>query len=178
MAYFEKFPKILYDIDNTKNFKLVTDILRRVKVRESIRDNVELFDKYDVDSGDSPETIAYKIYGSVRYYYVILLLNNIKDRYYDWPLSYQAFESYVKDKYANPSGIHHYEITQSSGTTTSNGPDDYDYLIEVNSTQPGAVAVTNYEYEQRLQDKKRQIKLLKPGFLKAFETEFEKLVRV
>ena len=178
MAYFEKFPKILYDIDNTKNYKLVTDILRRVKVRESIRDNVELFDKYDVDSGDSPETIAYKIYGSVRYYYVILLLNNIKDRYYDWPLSYQAFESYVKDKYANPSGIHHYEITQSSGTTTSNGPDDYDYLIEVNSTQPGAVAVTNYEYEQRLQDKKRQIKLLKPGFLKAFETEFEKLVRV
>jgi len=178
MAYFEKFPKILYDIDNTKNYKLVTDILRRVKVRESIRDNVELFDKYDVDSGDSPETIAYKIYGSVRYYYVILLLNNIKDRYYDWPLSYQAFESYVKDKYANPSGIHHYEITQSSGTTTSNGPDDYDYLIEVNSTQPGAVAVTNYEYEQRLQDKKRQIKLLKPGFLRAFETEFEKLVRV
>jgi len=178
MAYFEKFPKILYDIDNTKNYKLVTDILRRVKIREAIRDNAVLFDKYDVDSGDSPETVAYKIYGSVRYYYVILLLNNIKDRYYDWPLSYQAFESYVKDKYANPSGIHHYEITQSSGTTTSNGPDDYDYLIEVNSTQPGAVAVTNYEYEQRLQDKKRQIKLLKPGFLKAFETEFEKLVRV
>ena len=178
MAYFEKFPKILYDIDNTKNFKLVTDILRRVKVREAIKDNAVLFDKYDVDSGDTPETVSYKIYGSVRYYYVILLLNNIKDRYYDWPLSYQAFESYVKDKYANPSGIHHYEITQSSGTTTSNGPDDYDYLIEVNSTQPGAVAVTNYEYEQRLQDKKRQIKLLKPGFLKAFETEFEKLVRV
>jgi len=178
MSYFEKFPKILYDIDNTKNYKLVTDILRRVKVREAIKDNAVLFDKYDVDSGDSPETVAYKIYGSVRYYYVILLLNNIKDRYYDWPLSYQAFESYVKDKYANPSGIHHYEITQSSGTTTSNGPDDYDYLIEVNSTQPGAVAVTNYEYEQRLQDKKRQIKLLKPGFLKAFETEFEKLVRV
>jgi hypothetical protein len=178
MAYFEKFPKILYDIDNTKNYKLVTDILRRVKVREAIRDNAVLFDKYDVDSGDSPETVAYKIYGSVRYYYVILLLNDIKDRYYDWPLSYQAFESYVKDKYANPSGIHHYEITQSSGTSTSNGPDDYDYLIEVNSTQPGAVAVTNYEYEQRLQDKKRQIKLLKPGFLKAFETEFEKLVRV
>ena len=178
MAYFEKFPKILYDIDNTKNYKLVTDILRRVKVRGAIRDNAVLFDKYDVDSGDSPETVAYKIYGSVRYYYVILLLNDIKDRYYDWPLSYQAFESYVKDKYANPSGIHHYEITQSSGTSTSNGPDDYDYLIEVNSTQPGAVAVTNYEYEQRLQDKKRQIKLLKPGFLKAFETEFEKLVRV
>jgi len=178
MAYFEKFPKILYDIDNTKNFKLVTDILRRVKVREAIKDNAVLFDKYDVDSGDSPETVSYKIYGSVRYYYVILLLNNIKDRYYDWPLSYQAFESYVKDKYANPNGIHHYEITQSSGTSTSNGPDDYDYLIEVNSTQPGAVAVTNYEYEQRLQDKKRQIKLLKPGFLKAFETEFEKLVRV
>ena len=178
MAYFEKFPKILYDIDNTKNFKLVTDILRRVKVREAIKDNAVLFDKYDVDSGDSPETVAYKIYGSVRYYYVILLLNDIKDRYYDWPLSYQAFESYVKDKYANPNGIHHYEITQSSGTSTSNGPDDYDYLIEVNSTQPGAVAVTNYEYEQRLQDKKRQIKLLKPGFLKAFETEFEKLVRV
>ena len=177
MAYFEKFPKILYDIDNTKNYKLVTDILRRVKVRESLKENAVIYDKYDVDNGDTPETVAYKIYGSVRYYYVILLLNDIKDRYYDWPLSDSAFETYVKNKYSNPSAIHHYEIAQSSGSTTSNGPDDYDYLIEVNSTQAGAVAVTNYQYEQRLQDQKRQIKLLKPDFLRAFEREFEKLIR-
>jgi len=176
--YFSKFPNLVYDMKGDGNVKLVTNILRRIKVRDKVRDNLSLFDNYDLDIGDTPESVSYKVYGSVDYYWVILLMNNIKDRYYDWPLSYQAFESYVKDKYANPSGIHHYEITQSSGTTTSNGPDDYDYLIEVNSTQPGAVAVTNYEYEQRLQDKKRQIKLLKPGFLKAFETEFEKLVRV
>ena len=64
-----------------------------------------------------------------------MLLNDITDRYYGWPLSDQDFEKYVKDKYAQPLGVHHYEITQSSGPTTGNGPDDYSHKIEVNSTE-------------------------------------------
>ena len=50
--YFETFPKLLYDIDNTKNFKLVTDIFRRIKVREQLKDNAALFSTYDVPSGE------------------------------------------------------------------------------------------------------------------------------
>jgi len=175
--YFSRFPKITYDILGNGAVKVVPDILRRIKIRDAIKDNVSLLDKYDVQSGETPEIVSYKIYGSTEYYYVILLINNITDRYYGWPLDDQSFEEYVKNKYANPYGVHHYEKVQSSGSTTSNGPEDYDHYIEVNSTEAGAQSVSNYEYERRLQDQKRQIKLLDPAYLSVFEKEFKKLIR-
>jgi hypothetical protein len=175
--FFSRFPKIAYDISGDNNYKLVTDILRRVKIKSAIRDNTSLFDKYDIQNGESPETVAYKIYGDAKYHWVILLLNDVTNRYYDWPLDNYAFEEYVKNKYTNPGAVHHYEKTQSSGRTTSNGPEDYSHKIEVNSDAVGAQAVSNYEYERRLQDQKRQIKLLDPAYLPSFEQEFNKLVR-
>jgi hypothetical protein len=77
----------------------------------------------------------------------------------------------------NPGAVHHYEKTQSSGRTTSNGPEDYSHKIEVNSDAVGAEAVTNYQYELRLQEQKRQIRILAPAYLPAFEQEFRKLVK-
>ena len=175
--YFKNFQKGLYDIKGDGNKKLVTDLMTRVKVREKILDESALYDTYDVPSGEKPEDTAYKHFGSSQYHWVILLTNNITDRYYDWPLSEQDFETYMNDKYTNPDAVHHYEITQSSGPQTGSGPDDYSHKIEVNSTQSGAQSVSNREYEQRLQDEKRQIRLLDPNYLLTFIDEFEKLVR-
>jgi len=107
--FFSKFPKMLYDIDGKGNLKIVTDLLRRVKIRSSVRDSLSLFDKYDVQNGETPESLAYKIYGDAEYHYIILMLNNITDRYYGWPLSDYSFEVYVKNKYTNPGAVHHYE---------------------------------------------------------------------
>jgi hypothetical protein len=151
--------------------------MTRVKVREKILNESMLYDTYDVPSGEKPEDTAYKHFGSAQYHWVILLTNNITDRYYDWPLSFQDFETYITDKYDNPDAVHHYEITQSSGPQTGSGPDDYSHKIEVNSTEPGAVSVSNREYEQRLQDEKRQIKLLNPSYLQTFIEEFNSLIR-
>jgi hypothetical protein len=176
--YFAKFPKIMYDILGDGNSTVVTDLLRRVKIKSSIKDSLTMFDTYSVEGGESPETIAYKLYGDSKYHYVILLLNNITDRYYGWPLGDSAFETYVTNKYAEPGAIHHYEVTQSSGRTTSNGPDDYSHRIEVNSDASGAQSVSNYEYERRIQDQLRQIKLLNPDYLSAFEQEFNKLISI
>jgi hypothetical protein len=176
--YFAKFPKIMYDILGDGNSTVVTDLLRRVKIKSSIKDSLTMFDTYDVQGGESPETIAYKLYGDSKYHYVILLLNNITDRYYGWPLGDSAFETYVTNKYAEPGAIHHYEVTQSSGRTTSNGPDDYSHRIEVNSDASGAQSVSNYEYERRIQDQLRQIKILNPDYLSAFEQEFNKLISI
>lgn len=167
---------MLYDVTGNGNVKLVTNLLRRVKVRSKVRDNISLYDKYDLDIGDTPESVSYKVYGTVDYYWVILLMNDVKDRYYDWPLNLQDFEAYVKEKYDNPSAVHHYEIDQSSGTTNPNGPGNFDYKIEVNSDTSGAQAVSNYEYEQRLQDQKRQIRILNQNYLPTFIREFERLI--
>jgi hypothetical protein len=93
-------------------------------------------------------------------------------------MSEQEFEVFIKDKYANPDGIHHYEITQSSGPQTGNGPNDYSHKVEVNSTASGATSVSNREYEQRLQDEKRLIKLLDTRYVDSFLEEFINLIRV
>ena len=89
------------------------------------------------------------------------------------------FQNFIEDKYglANIDAVHHYEITQTSGPTSSSGPDDYSYLVECNSDEDGAVSVSNRGYEQRLQDKYRQIRLLNPKYLSRFVEEFERLIR-
>jgi hypothetical protein len=174
--YFGNFRKISYSLDK-RYFKSVTDIMSRVKIRDGILDNITLYNKYDVKSGETPENIAFKHFGNPDLHWVILLTNNIQDRYYDWPMSEQELELFIKDKYSNPDGIHHYEITQSSGKQSGNGPDDYSHKIEVNSTVSGAASVSNREYEQREQDKKRLIKLLDNRFVDSFIEEFITLIR-
>ena len=176
MSYFSKFPLMAYDMKGDQNYKLLPDILRRVKLRTGIRTGSFLFDYYDVKDGERPEDIAFKLYGDAEYHWVVLMTNNITDAYYDWPMSEQDFETFLKDKYAEPDGTHHYELTQSSGKTKANGPDDYSYLIEVNSTATGAQNVSNRQFEQRLQDKRRQIQLLSPAYLNTFLEEFNELV--
>ena len=175
--YFSKFPKILYDLKQDGTSKVVTDIFRRIKVREKIKDNISLLDRYDVGEGETPETVAFKIYGDTNYFWVVCLMNNIVNRYYDWPLNEFAFQRYIEDKYSNPDGIHHYEKLQSSGKQTGDGPADYSHKLEVNSDTAGAQSVSNIEYERRLQDEKRQIRILLPQYLPAFEDEFLKLIR-
>ena len=178
MKYFKQFPLLDYNLSGINgNSQEVTDIFRRVKVRSKIADNVTLFDKFDVHEGEKPEDVAYKAYGDADYFWVICLINNVVNRYYDWPLDEFNFQQYVADKYSNPDGIHHYEITQSSGRQTGEGPADYSHKIEVNSDTAGAESVSNIEYERREQDKKRQIRILLPQYLSVFEDEFVRLVR-
>jgi len=175
--YFSQFEQGYYDLKGDGKEKLVTDLMTRVKVREKIIDEASLYDKYDVPSGERPEDTAFKHFGSSQYHWVILMTNNITDAYYEWPMSEQTFETFLIDKYAEPGAIHHYEVSQSSGRTSAQGPDDYSYLVEVNSDATGAQSVSNREYEQRLQDQRRQINLLNPSYLNTFLEEFNELVR-
>ena len=177
MAYFDRFPLMTYDMKNNNVYKLVPDILRRVKLRASIKSGVFLFDKFDVPMGDKPEDVAFKFYGDAELHWVILMTNNVTDRYYQWPMTQPQFQEFLEDKYDNPDGVHHYEITRTSGRTTSNGPGDYSHLVECNSDEDGAVSVSNRDYEERLQDQYRQIRLLDPKFITAFTEEFFALVR-
>ena len=101
-------------------------------------------------------------------------MNNIKDRFYDWPLSHIDFQTYIENKYTNPDGIHHYEITQSSGSTSKL---DYSHLVEVNSDASGAGAVSNREHEDRINENKRLIKILKPIYLDEYVEEFKRLIQ-
>lgn len=175
--YFNQFPKLTYDIRGDQDFKLVPDIFRRVKVRGNVANNINLLDAYDLEDGEKPEDVAFKLYNDAEYHWVVLLVNNIKNRYHDWPLSNQAFEKWVFEKYENPQAIKHYEVVQSSGPQKGNGPEDTDHILIVNEGTPGAQSISYYEYELRLQNQKRQIRVLDPAYLSTFVSEFRKLIR-
>ena len=176
MPYFSKFPMMTYDVAGNKNYKLLPDILRRVKLRSGLRSSSFMFEKYDVKDGENPEDVAFKWFGDAEYHWVILMTNNVTDRYYQWPLSQPQFQEHLTDKYglANIDAVHHYEKTQDSGVTSSR---DNSHLVECNSDDGDPAIISNRQYEQRKQDEYRQIRLLDKRFLGVFVEEFEKLIR-
>ena len=178
MSYFSKFPMMIYDIKGDKVRKLLPDILRRVKLRALTKSGGMLFDKYDVKEGEKPEDVAYKLFGDAELHWVILMTNNVTDRYYGWPMNQVQFAEFLTDKYGagNEDAIHHYEVTQDSGRTTSKGPSDYSHKVEVNSDTDNASSISNREYEERDQDSKRQIQLLNKSLLGDFIAEFDRLI--
>ena len=176
MSYFNYFPLMSYDVKGDRNYKLVPDIIKRVKIRSAVKSGALLFDKYDVKYGERPEDIAFKYYDDAELHWVVLLTNNITDRYYEWPMTQPDFEDYLTDKYGAGSedSVHHYELAQTSGPTTSS---DDSHMLEVNSDTAGATTITNREYEEREQNKLRQIRLLDRTYLNQFVEEFERLIQ-
>ena len=177
--YFSSFPKIVYDASGERRPKVVTNILRRVAIRAKVKDNAMLYDTYDIRNGDTPESLAHQLYKNPELHWVILMTNDITDRYHQWPMYEQQFNTYLNEKYDNPDGVHHYEIAQTSGDTSSTIDVYSNEALYTGDTDfySSATIVTNREYEQREQDKKRQIRVLSPQYLAAFEEEFVKLIR-
>jgi len=179
--YFNAIPKIYYDSANNKNPKVVTNLLRRVGLRAKVKTNSLFFDTYKVREGETPEIIAHKLYDDPELHWIVMLVNDVIDRYHDWPMAESQFNSYLNQKYvdsdgnSNTGGTHHYEITQTSGDTTKK----IELVGSVNFIQtnyPNATIVTNYEYEQRRQDELREIRLLDPRFKDTFIEEYENLM--
>ena len=171
-------PKILYDSKGNGELKIVTNLLKRVAVRTKIKTNALILDTYNVKNGETPESIADKLYDDPLLHWVVLMVNDITDRYHQWPMMEQQFNAYVNEKYDNPDGIHHYEISQESGDTSTKIEVYANEALYTGDTDfyNSATIVTNREYEEREQDKKRQIRLLDPRYVDEFVDEFEGLI--
>ena len=170
--FFENFPIIAYDSVGNGEYKAVTDLLRRVAIRSKVRSNVLVFDTYDVKQGETPEMLADKLYNDPELHWVILLINDITDRYHQWPMNNNQFLTYLNDKYSNVDATHHYEISQVSGDTTIKiniGSD--------NTEHSGASIVTNREFEEERQDELRKIRLLNPIYIEPFVAEYQKIMK-
>ena len=170
--YFAQFPLNIYDSVGNENYKLVTNLLKRVAIRSKVKVNTLFFDTYDVKEGETPEMIADKLYDDPELHWIVLMVNDITDRYHQWPKNQNQFLSHINDKYSNISGTHHYEISQTSGDTTIKidiGTDNTDH--------PTATLITNYEYEQERQDTSRKIRLLSPEYVSDFVEEFKSIMK-
>ena len=155
--YFEKLPNTLYSLDNRLTVQVVKNILLRVVISDEIKGNYSVFDEYDIQDGETPEILADRLYDNPQYHWVILHMNDMVDPRYDWPLSTSNLIKYCQSKYSNINDVHHY--------VNSNG-------VIVNSTEPGALPVSNYEYEDSINETKRRIKVLKPQYIEEVVREF------
>ena len=177
--YFKNFPTIVYDAVGNGEFKDVKNLLRRVGIRAKVKANTLFYDTYDVKEGETPESIADKLYDDPELHWIVLLVNDITDRYHQWPMNYSQFNEFIADKYDDIDGTHHYELAQSSGNT--------DTKIEVynnsalytgdDDSYSNATVITNREYEEQQQEIKRQIRLLDPQYVQQFIEEYETLMK-
>ena len=171
--YFANFPLIVYDSVGNGDFKIVTNLLKRVALRTKVRTNTLLYDTYDVKEGETPEMIADKLYDDPQLHWVVLFVNNITDRYHQWPMNFGQFNTFVNDKYTNINAVHHYEIAQTSGDTSIKidiGTDTTGY------SEADLTTITNYDFEIERQDTLRRIRLLDGAYIEQFVQEFETLI--
>ena len=169
MYFSNNFPTTYYDPTGSGTYTKVQDILTRIKIKDEVRERNALFSIYNVPNGLSPELVSNLLYGDVEFYWVILMMNKIYNRYYDWPMKERDLQKYVIETYSDPAAVHHYEIAQSSGNTR--------IMIWVESTVVGATAVTNMEHERTLNDNRAEIKILSPTYLQVFVEQFNRLLK-
>jgi len=154
--YFALMPNIYYDFldkDGKPSIRILKDITTNVRLIKQEIQNYTVYDYYDILDDETPEIISTKVYGTPKYHWIIMILNDIYDYRSDFPLNYNTLGSYVTQKYGagNEYGIHHWE----SAVDTAVGP-----LHVVMPSFPGASPVTNFDYEDRVNESKRRIKLL------------------
>lgn len=154
--YFKNFPIINYSLDGGVTSFTMTDIFRRVKADASNILTSTAYDEYDVQDGDTPEIVAHKIYGDSELHWVILITNEIIDPRYDWPLSTYALNQFITDKYGSANIYATKQFENSDGDVVHSSFSGTKYPI------------SNYTYEERINETKRRIKILKPEFLPIF----------
>ena len=182
--FFRPYPTISYRIPGSTLSVAATDITRRFSVANFVRNSAVTFDEYYVQDGERPDTVAYDYYDDQTLDWLILLTNEIHDPYYEWPLSYEQFRSYLRQKYTSveyaQSNVHHYEqILQEQQNIVENGfqriiPEKtlvVDYTTYVSLTAPQRKIVSIFDYEEKLNDERRQIYLIDLNYLQIIKDD-------
>ena len=184
-SYFRQVPKLDYpslanDRTSVYDFQTVKNLFKRAVIRDDIFNEVTAFTKYSVEGDERPDSVAYNFYGDSGLDWVILTTNNIVHVRDEWPMGSQDFLTYLNEKYTAEelTNIHHYETTvlrDSSGKLIQpeglRVPADYSITFLDNSvlrTESKIKQVTFLEHETEINDKKRDINILKGPYLNLF----------
>lgn len=159
--YFNDMPFITYSLDNETQ-QIVRDITLRVKISDHLKEAAYAYEKYIIQDGDRPETVASRIYKNPELHWVIMIANDIVDPYEDWPMSSADLDEYI-EALGDGEDIDHYE-----------NADGY----WVNSNSPDATPVTIREYRTKVNDEKRVIKIPKPELINFVISEYTRLMKV
>ena len=176
--YFRNLPRVGYDINGTgkDSFLSVTNIMKRVKFKPSVLEDISNYYPYFVKEGERPDIISHAQYGTIGYAYLIMLINDIQDPNFDWPLSSQIFEKFIINKYGSVTlaiaGVkNYYQIIRAEVARTGTSERVPEVKFAVDETTYDALdtadrsTLTDYDYEVELNDAKREIRLINPAFV-------------
>lgn len=191
--YFDYIPNFEYvsrtkDGQSISDYTTVKNLFKRGNLRQDIFGDLTFFTKYKIVGDERPDDVAYRVYGDQNYDWVVMLSNNIMNLETEWPWSEEAFNKYLLDKYGSYEKIYatkEYETTKITDSTeriiVPAGlvvPQDfsvtfYDTGLDQTVTKSGTFPVSNFEYENRIQDGKRNIFLLKGIYLSVVVDDME-----
>ena len=226
--YFKSFPYTFYSLDDASTVQVVTNITNRVALSDEIKNNLSLFEEYDIKDGETPELVADKFYNNSELHWLVLHYNEIIDPRFDWPLDANNLNRQVAGKYTDVNATHHFEdangnytngnayILSSNAFTnfsvndviTNNTNNGVGYITEKNSTSNVRITITtggfktgdeilkssntsnranitstvilsgtpisNFTFEEELNESKRRIKILKASYIDAVVNDFKK----
>ena len=191
MGYFRELPNLLYpsflpNKNSSLDFIEIKNLFRRAKLRDDLQNNFTVFEKYEIPMGLRPDTVAEELYGSDELDWVVLTVAGILNVRNEWPLSDRDLYEYSLDKYGE--SLNSTRFFETKETKDSNGrlilPKgkvvDSNFTIpkpgEPTATLNPVVGISNYEYETRINDEKRNIFVLREEYLQQFLNDMRKLM--
>ena len=195
--YFSQLPDFEYvsrlPDSRISDYITVKNLFMRGKLREDIFQDASVFTKYKIKGDDRPDNVAYEVFGDANLDWLVLTCNNIINVYDEWPMTQINFENYLLEKYGtyeNINAVHHHETTEVKNTSgvvilpaglevdSNYSITFFDDVIGGMTTVSSPVTeVTNYMYEDRLQEDRRNIFILKPRFLNIVKDDLEEMMQ-
>jgi len=186
--YVSRLPKA----QSISDYLRVKNLFKRTKISQTVFDDLTYFTKYQIIADERPDNIAYKIYGDSNLDWMVMLANNITNLQNEWPLEEQSFYRFLINKYGSEAGIetvHHYEtqkvIDSKEKVIVPKGlevPSNYSVTFLDSGTRTEQIRtsitdeITNRQYEEKIQDEKRNIFLIKPRFTGLILEEMERVM--
>jgi len=191
MGYFRELPNLRYpsflpEKTSSLDYIEVKNIFRRVKLRDDLHNSFTVFDKYEIQEGARPDTVAEELYGNPEFDWIVLTVAGILNVRNQWPLNNRDLYNYCLDKYGE-------SLNSNRFFETTEVKDSNDRLIlpkgkvvdsnftipkpgEPTATINPVVGISNFEYETRLNDEKRNIFILKEGYLQQFLNDIREIM--
>ena len=195
--YFRNIPNFEY-VNRTKdgqyisNYTQVKNFFKKGKLREDIFQDLTVFQKYNIKGDDRPDNVANEVYGSADLDWVVMMSNNMINVYNEWPMTQASLDIFLMDKYGDVETLnetHHYESNEVKDTTgvvifprgvRVSAAQSVSYHEPITDEQvtvnPISRAVSNLEYEENENNKKRRIFLLKPMYLNVVYDDLEEMM--
>ena len=191
MGYFRELPNLRYpsflkEKKSSLDYIEVKNVFRRIKLRDDLQSNFTIFNKYEIEEGMRPDTVAEELYGNPEFDWIILTVAGILNVRNEWPLNNRDLYNYCLDKYDDSlNSVRFFETKEvknadgklilpkgkvvDSGFTIPN-PDN------VSANLNPVVGISNFEYETRLNDEKRNIYVLREGYIQTFLNDIREIM--